>query len=122
DPDRASTRLGAIPLTIGEMSHFLLAAILGTEFGIGVRNGCFCAHPYVIHLAGVSDAEALEIRNHILAHQKGEMPGMVRVSFGMYNTAQEVDVLIEALREIEQGHYQGEYTQNIATGEYHAKG
>jgi hypothetical protein len=50
------------------------------------------------------------------------MPGMVRVSFGMYNTPAEVDVLIDALRQIAGGEYHGEYVQNTATGEYHAKG
>lgn len=122
DPNNTSTRLGVIPFNLGEMSHFLLAAILGTEHAIGVRNGCFCAHPYLIHLLGVSEEDTRRVRDNILAHQKGEMPGMVRVSFGMYNTPEEVDVLITALTEIAQGKYRGEYTQNMATGEYHAKG
>ncbi len=34
DPQAASTRLGVIPFNVKELSHFLVAAILGTEFGI----------------------------------------------------------------------------------------
>lgn len=122
DPAAAGTRLGVIPFNVGDLSHFLVAAILGTEHGIGVRNGCFCAHPYLLHLLGVSDDKAREVREHILTRQKGEMPGMVRVSFGMYNTVDEVDVLIGALCDIADGKIRGEYVQDISTGEYHAKG
>ena len=35
------------------MHHALVAARLSAEFGIGVRHGCFCAHPYLIRLLGV---------------------------------------------------------------------
>jgi selenocysteine lyase/cysteine desulfurase len=122
DPARAASRLGVIPFTLGDLSHFLVAAILGTEHGIGVRNGCFCAHPYLIHLLGVSEEEARQVRADILAKQKREMPGMVRISFGMYNTTDEVDVLIGALRGIAAGNIQGEYAQDLSTGEYHAQG
>ncbi len=122
DPARAASRLGVIPFTLGNLSHFLVAAILGTEYGIGVRNGCFCAHPYLIHLLGVSEEEARQVRADILAKQKREMPGMVRISFGMYNTTDEVDVLIGALRDIAAGKQRGEYVQDITTGEYHARG
>ncbi|HEX9616275.1 MAG TPA: aminotransferase class V-fold PLP-dependent enzyme, partial [Anaerolineales bacterium] len=45
DPRRARERLGVIPFKLEGISHFLAAAILGFEFGIGVRSGCFCAHP-----------------------------------------------------------------------------
>ncbi|MGA7750243.1 MAG: aminotransferase class V-fold PLP-dependent enzyme, partial [Gallionella sp.] len=79
-------RLGVIPFNLEGKSHFLVAAILGAEWGIGVRNGCFCAHPYVMHLMGPSDQELKRIRADILAEDRHAMPGMVRVSFGMYNT------------------------------------
>ncbi|MFW6184639.1 MAG: aminotransferase class V-fold PLP-dependent enzyme [Chloroflexota bacterium] len=48
DPLRAGERLGVIPFNLKVKSHFLVAAILGYEFGVGVRNGCFCAHPYIL--------------------------------------------------------------------------
>ena len=38
------------------MHHALVAARLSAEFGIAVRHGCFCAHPYVIRLLGLDDA------------------------------------------------------------------
>lgn len=113
-------RLGVIPLNIKGMSHFLVAAILGSEYGIGVRNGCFCAHPYLLHLMRLSPEEARRVREEILANDRQNMPGLVRISFGMYNTAAEVDLIVDALTEIAQGNYAGDYKQDAKTGEYHA--
>jgi selenocysteine lyase/cysteine desulfurase len=120
DPQSTAHRLGVIPFNVNDLSHFLVAAILGTEWGIGVRHGCFCAHPYLIHLMDVSEGELTEVRNNILSNDRHEMPGLVRVSFGMYNTVAEVDVFIKALAEIAQGKYAGRYEQDFRSGEYNA--
>jgi cysteine desulfurase/selenocysteine lyase len=120
DPKSTTNRLGVIPFNVGDLSHFLVAAILGTEWGIGVRHGCFCAHPYLTHLMGFSDVELAEVTANILGHDRREMPGLVRVSFGMYNTVEEVDVLIKALTEIVQGKIAGQYEQDVHSGEYSA--
>ncbi len=118
DPENAAARLGVLPLMLEHVPHFLAAAVLGYEFGIGVRSGCFCAHPYILHLLGLTGDEALMVRQRMLAHDKSEMPGLLRASFGLYNTTDEVDRLVEALTSIANGKYQGSYTQNIASGEY----
>jgi selenocysteine lyase/cysteine desulfurase len=112
-------RLGVIPLNVKGMSHFKAASILGTEYGIGVRNGCFCAHPYLLHLMRLTDEESNRVRNDILSNNRHDMPGLVRISFGMYNTAAEVDVVVDALRHIAQGQYAGQYVQDVKSGEYH---
>lgn len=57
DPARVDERVGVIPFNLDGVPHALVAAILGYEGGIGVRNGCFCAHPYVVHLLGLDGAE-----------------------------------------------------------------
>jgi len=117
-PESAAERLGAIPFQVEGVSHFLVAAILGYEHGIGVRSGCFCAHPYVLRLLGLTPDEARAVRDRMLAHDKREMPGLVRMSFGLYNTIDEVDRFAEALRRIADGEYHGRYTQDTATGEF----
>jgi cysteine desulfurase / selenocysteine lyase len=122
NPATAANRLGVIPLALKGISHFKAAAILGYEFGIGVRSGCFCAHPYILHLLGLSPEEAHEVRRRMLAKDKSDMPGLIRASFGLYNSFEDVDGLIEALAWIAQGEYQGVYTQEVASGEYHAAG
>lgn len=113
-----SDRLGVIPFQITGKSHFLVAAILGHEFGIGVRNGCFCAHPYILHLLGLSSEDSQAVRDQMLEGDRREMPGLVRVSFGLYNTLDEIEILVEALGKISRGEYYGNYIQDKATGEY----
>ena len=101
-----------------QVPHFLAAAVLGYEFGIGVRSGCFCAHPYILHILGLTGEQSQMVRQRMLAHDKSEMPGLLRASFGLYNNTQEIDALVDALQHIARGDYKGVYTQNKATGEY----
>jgi len=118
DPAGAGDRLGVIPLEIEHTSHFLVAAILGYEYGIGVRSGCFCAHPYILYLLGLSETQAADVRRRILADDRSEMPGLIRASFGLYNTLEEVDTLVEALNEISRGKFKGKFIQDKVTGEF----
>lgn len=122
DPGNAAIRLGVIPLKLDGVSHFKVASILGHEFGIGVRSGCFCAHPYILHLLGLSPEEARDVRNHMLAGDRSNMPGLVRASFGLYNTTEEVDALVEALSKIARGACSGKYHQVVTSGEYIPEG
>ncbi len=122
DASNAEQRLGVIPINIRGMSHFLVASILGHEFGIGVRNGCFCAHPYLLHLLGLPPEEAKNVRTRMQAGNRSDMPGLVRISFGLYNTTDEIDRLLSALEKIVKGDYQGDYIQDKATGEFYPQG
>ena len=122
DANTTGERLGVIPFAIQGVSHFLVSAILGYEFGIGVRSGCFCAHPYILHLLGLSPREADAVRDRMLSGDRSGMPGLIRASFGLYNTYEDIDVLAEALRCIVRGEYRGQYTQNTSTGEYIPRG
>jgi selenocysteine lyase/cysteine desulfurase len=122
DPQQAGDRLGVIPLELDHVPHFLVAAVLGHEYGIGVRSGCFCAHPYILHLLGLKEEEARMVRQRMLAQDKSEMPGLIRASFGLYNTMEDVNALVEALARISRGEYRGEYIQDRASGEYLPQG
>lgn len=84
-----------IPFSVDGIYHETLSKILSNEFGIGVRSGCFCAQPYIQKLLNVSLEESVKI-----AKDGGRRPGLVRVSFGLYNTYGEVDYFIYALRKI----------------------
>ena len=118
DPARAHEKVGAIPFNLEGVSHFLLAAILGYEGGIGVRSGCFCAHPYVVHLLNLNEEEAGSWRDQMLQGDKSNMPGMVRMSFGCYNNTDDVDRLVEMVQRVARGDYQGDYVLEPSTGEY----
>ena len=112
-------RLGVITFNVRDLNHALVAAILSYEWGIGTRNGCFCAHPYVKCLLHVDEREAKEMEERILARDRSTLPGFVRASFGIYNTPEEVDILAEALRAIAQGKYRSGYLLNKERGEYY---
>jgi len=122
DPAKAKQKVGAIPFTLEGISHFKIAAVLGYEGGIGVRSGCFCAHPYVVNLLGLQEAQASGWRSKILSGDKSNMPGMVRASFGCYNTKEDIDRLVAMLQHIARGDYRGDYQLITSTGEYIPKG
>ncbi|MDF2505782.1 aminotransferase class V-fold PLP-dependent enzyme [Clostridium sp.] len=89
-------RVGIIPFNINGIPHDITAKILSCEWGIAVRNGCFCAQPYVRKLLGIGeDEEAAYIKDSSI-----KRPGMVRVSFGMYNDFNEIDVMVNAISQI----------------------
>jgi selenocysteine lyase/cysteine desulfurase len=122
DPERAGMRLGVLPMQLEGLSHFLVAAVLGHEFGVGVRSGCFCAHPYLMKLLGYPEEEALRLRGRILSGDRREMPGMIRASFGLYNSTDDIDQLVNALERIRRGDYKGTYHQEISSGEFSPEG
>ena len=93
-------RVGVVPILADGYSHGLLAAILGYEYGIGVRHGCFCAHPYLMRLLELTPEQ---IARYFAMGRSGDLrrlPGFVRISLAMYNTIEEIDYLIESLRKI----------------------
>lgn len=96
DTEKYDDRVGIIPFNIQGIDHETLANILAFESGIAVRNGCFCAHPYLHSLLNVSK-EVIDkrIKDPNLPH-----PGMVRISFGMYNNVNEINTLINTLRNV----------------------
>jgi selenocysteine lyase/cysteine desulfurase len=102
-------RVGVIPFTMAGLPHGLVAAILGHEHGIGVRSGCFCAQPYIIHLLRVAEDD---VRRWIDRARRGDVrdtPGMVRISFGCHNDTDDVDRAVDALERIAAGEIQGRY-------------
>jgi selenocysteine lyase/cysteine desulfurase len=118
DPALPDDRLGVISFQLGDMDHGLTAAIMSHEYAIGTRAGCFCAHPYLARLFNLSVEQSLAMREDILHGDKSRIPGAVRMSFGFYNTRADVDTALEALWDIHNGKFQGEYRQDPHTGDY----
>lgn len=119
NPETARERLGVIAFNVKDVHHALASAILSYEGGIGARNGCFCAHPYVKRLLGVSSDDAKAIESLIRARDRSAIPGAVRVSFGLYNTKEEIDHLCDMLKMVINKSYKGTYKLNKERGEYH---
>jgi len=89
-------RVGIIPFNIDGLHHQIVASALSAESGIAVRSGCFCSQPYVQKLMSIPRNE---IRKRI-KHPELSRPGMVRLSFGLYNNYDEIDILVSKLCEI----------------------
>ena len=121
DPNKLDDRLGVIAFNVRGIPNALVAAILSHEAGIGVRNGCFCAQPYMKHLLQCSDAEAKVMEEKIFTRRKFDLPGAVRVSFGIYNTEAEIDRFIDCLDMIVKKEWKGEYEEDPHTGEFFLK-
>ncbi|PPK67557.1 aminotransferase class V-fold PLP-dependent enzyme [Actinokineospora auranticolor] len=76
-------RVGVVSFTVDGIESGLVAAVLSAEYGIGVRDGAFCAHIATRRLLGRVGA--------------GEQRA-VRVSIGLGTTAEHVDRVVAALR------------------------
>lgn len=118
DPKGAHDRLGVISLNIDEVPHALAAAVLSCEGGIGVRSGCFCAHTYVKELLRVSPADARRLELEILNRDRSNIPGTIRVSFGLYNTKAEIDRLAAMVAKIAAGDFDRGYVLDREAGVY----
>jgi selenocysteine lyase/cysteine desulfurase len=90
-------RLGVATFNLRGLRHSLVAAALSAEHAIGVRNGCFCAHPLMTRLLGVSDSEAARIRGEVARGDRSRVPGAVRASIGLGTRLGDLDTLAEAL-------------------------
>jgi len=93
----AVDRVGVATFNLDGYRHPLVAAILSAEHAIGVRHGCFCAHPLIARLLAIPDAEVRRLRSEHVAGRRPPLPGAVRASLGLGTTAEDVDALIGAL-------------------------
>jgi selenocysteine lyase/cysteine desulfurase len=121
DPAGLQSRLGVVPFNLRGLHHGLVAAVLGYEHGVGVRHGCFCAHPYLAHLLGLDQSAADAWARRVGRGDMGDAPGMVRISFGCYNDEAEIDRVVGALECIAAGDIAGSYRCD-GHGEHHPDG
>lgn len=92
----AHKRVGVVSIIVKDVPHAIVTAFLNDSWNIAVRNGCFCAHPYIIKMSGVTDSQ-IEILSQ---GDRSNLPGYVRLSFGEHNTKQDVNTVISALTEL----------------------
>jgi len=118
DPRLTHDRIGVISFNLGSAHHALVTAILSYEGGIGARSGCFCAQQYVARLLRGAETEQAPWRCELFAEDKSRKPGMTRISFGVYNSFEDVDELVEMLGRITRREYQGQYYPIPESGEY----
>ena len=115
--------LAVATFTVDEMHHALVAARLSAEFGVGVRHGCFCAHPYLIRLLGVGRDGVDQARAAVQRGDRSGIPGAVRASCGLGTADDDVDALLDALRALAAGAPPPvPYVQDDVTGDFWPEG
>ena len=115
--------LAVATFTVEGMHHALVAARLSAEFGIGVRHGCFCAHPYLIRLLGVGRDGMDQARAAVRRGDRSGIPGAVRASCGLGTTSEDVDALLQALGALAAGlPAPVTYVQDSVTGDFWPEG
>ncbi|MDA0158951.1 aminotransferase class V-fold PLP-dependent enzyme [Solirubrobacter ginsenosidimutans] len=82
--ERGHDRVGVVSFNVDGLDPALLAAALGAEHGIGVRDGAFCAHPLMDHFAA----------------RDGGSRHAVRASIGVGTCADDIDRLLDAVERI----------------------
>ena len=99
-PWEAVDRVGLAAFTVEGHPHSRLAAILSAEHAVGVRHGCFCAHPLITELLEIPADEVARLRGELRAGRRPALPGAVRASIGLGTTPADIDRLGDALRAI----------------------
>jgi selenocysteine lyase/cysteine desulfurase len=103
DSKRLHHKGGIFSFRLNRVPHNLVANELAEHGGIGVRNGCFCAHLLVKHLLRIHPARAfganisLKLTPHLTSII---LPGLVRVSLGLENDENDIKKLISVLEKI----------------------
>nr|WP_243851615.1 aminotransferase class V-fold PLP-dependent enzyme [Modestobacter marinus] len=96
----AGDRLPVATFNLHGLPHALLAARLAAEHAIGVRSGCFCAHPYMARLLSLSQEQVQQFHRDAQLDQRHQLPGAVRASANRTTSLCDVAALGSALRAI----------------------
>ncbi len=109
--EKDEARISLISFTVEGLHHHVIAQILSDEFGISVRSGLFCAHPYVEKLLHMSQKKIEAFRKN----PQLPFPGLVRISLGLYNQLEEIDIFLDAIANIagNREHYREKFTPGV---------
>ncbi|MEV0035413.1 aminotransferase class V-fold PLP-dependent enzyme [Streptomyces sp. NPDC050804] len=92
-------RVGVLSFVVEGWNSSHFAAALSAEYGIGVRDGLFCAHPLVRTLLGTDPQDPGECGAP--EAEPGERSlNAIRVSFGAGTPDEHVDRFVRAVREL----------------------
>ena len=75
---KADQKAGVVSFLIDKVHPYDAGTIID-RFGVAVRTGHHCAQPVMDFL---------------------NIPGTIRASFSVYNTKEEIDILLEAIRQV----------------------
>jgi selenocysteine lyase/cysteine desulfurase len=102
DPDSSqfAQKGGVIPFNLKDVMPNRVAKELAEQGGIGVRSGCHCAHLLIKRLLHIPPLLQLLQGLILILFPQISLPGVVRVSLGIENNAEDVDTFVQVLGKI----------------------
>ncbi|MEN8224884.1 MAG: aminotransferase class V-fold PLP-dependent enzyme [Bacteroidota bacterium] len=121
--DNIKERLGIISLYIDNIHFNLIVKLLNDRWGIQVRGGCACAGTYGHFLLDVGHEKSKHITDLISHGDLSLKPGWIRISLHPTMTNAELDLIIDAISEVQQHHQEWakDYIYNNETNEFRHK-
>jgi len=121
--DNIEDRLGIISFYFDDIHFNMVVKLLNDRFGVQVRGGCACAGTYGHYLLDVSHEKSNRITSMINHGDLSQKPGWVRLSLHPTMTNEELYIIIDALKQINQNHveWSKDYDYDKHTNEFHHK-
>jgi selenocysteine lyase/cysteine desulfurase len=102
EPDsfRFKQKTGVVAFDVKDRMAGKIAGKLANHGGIGIRYGCHCAHLVVKHVLNFTPFQEKFQKFVLKLIPFLTLQGLARISFGIHNTEEDADRLIEVLRRI----------------------
>lgn len=112
-PKTSAEKAGVFSFLMDDVRHDVVSRVLSAEYGIATRNGCFCAHPLLHKLLKLGDTS--QWTDALSRGEAVEVPGATRATIGIYQTADDVNLLGDALDVIARKAWKGDYSAAAPT-------
>ncbi len=121
--DSIEHRLGMFSFYFEHLHYNLAVKLLNDRFGIQARGGCSCAGTYGHYLLHVDKYTSKRITDKIDQGDLSIKPGWVRLSIHPTTTDEDVDFIVDALKNIgkEGKKWESDYTYDSHANEYRHK-
>ena len=118
--NQIKNRLSIVSFYIDDLHFNLAVKLLNDRFGIQSRGGCSCAGTYGHYLLSVDKDFSHSITSEISCGILDNKPGWVRVSFHPTTTNEELQYVLNALKQLCENHktWAKDYTYNPKSNEY----
>jgi selenocysteine lyase/cysteine desulfurase len=119
--EQQQDRLGVFSFFSENIHYNLFVKLLNDRFGVQVRGGCSCAGTYGHYLLHVDPTRSHRITEKIDHGDLSEKPGWVRLSIHPTMGDEELDFLLQAVRETVRyaQTWQKDYVYDKSTNEFH---
>lgn len=118
--DHLEDRLGVISFYLEHVHYNLVVKLLNDRFGVQVRGGCSCAGTYGHYLLHVDRDQSHRITEAIDHGDLSAKPGWVRLSIHPTMTDDDLDLILDAIRQIADNaaEWEKDYRYDLHSNEY----